>query len=110
MSHQAIGLQRLLTAGLANRALVRVQNPVRLSDISEPEPDLAVVRPRDDDYADAHPIAADVFLIVEVADTTLTFDRSQKAPLYALAGITEYCWSIRPGHVWFLIRASAPRR
>jgi Uma2 family endonuclease len=83
-------LTRLLVPSVGDRGLVRVQLPVRLSDISEPEPDLAVVRPRRDDYAAGHPGPADTLLIVEVADTTVDFDRNTKAPLYALAGIGEY--------------------
>ncbi len=66
-----------------------MQNPVRLSEISEPEPTSRWFHPRDDDYATAQPRAEQVFLMVEVADTTVAFDRAQKAPLYALAGIQE---------------------
>lgn len=83
-------LDRLLMRGVGDQALVRVQNPVRLSDLSEPEPDLAVVRPRPDDYAAAHPGPGDVLLLTEVADTTVGFDRGEKAPLYAVSGIPEY--------------------
>lgn len=83
-------LDQLLTRAVGDHALVRVQNPVRLSDLSEPEPDLAIVRPRADFYASAHPGPADTLLVVEVAETTVGFDREEKAPLYALAGIPEY--------------------
>lgn len=68
---------------------VRVQNPIRLSDISEPQPDVALLRWRDDFYRGAHPTPADVLLVVEVADATLTADRKVKLPLYASAGIAE---------------------
>jgi Uma2 family endonuclease len=68
---------------------VRVQNPVWLSDFSEPQPDLALVHWRDDFYRGAHPSPADVLLVVEVADTTVITDRSIKLPLYARAGIRE---------------------
>lgn len=78
-----------LITRLAGRAVVRIQNPVRLSAGSEPEPDLALVRPRPGRYAAAHPAPEDVFLIVEVADTTLRYDREVKLPLYAGAGIPE---------------------
>ncbi len=71
-------------------ALVSIQNPVVLDDASEPEPDLALLSPRDDDYARQHPRPGDVFLLVEVADTTEAFDRSTKLSLYAQAGISEY--------------------
>ncbi len=80
-------LQRLL----GDRHLVRVQNPIRLGESSEPQPDIAVVRDRS--YAAAHPEAADVLLLIEVADTTLDFDRDVKLPLYARHGIPE-CWLI----------------
>jgi Uma2 family endonuclease len=75
---------------LGERALIRVQNPVRLTDLSEPEPDVALLRPRADDYASAHPGPGDVLLIIEVAETTLAFDRGTKLRLYTAAGIPEY--------------------
>jgi Uma2 family endonuclease len=94
------GINQLLVRGVGDRGLVAIQNPVRLSDISEPEPDVAVLRPRPDNYTEAHPAPADVLLIVEVADTTVGFDRGMKAPLYALAGVPDY-WlvNIPAGHV-----------
>lgn len=83
-------LNRLLTKGVEARGLMAVQSPVRLDDLSEPEPDVGVLRPRADDYTATHPGPDDVLLVVEVADTTLTFDRDTKTPLYAAAGIPEY--------------------
>ena len=74
---------------LAGRAIVSVQNPVRLSTGSEPEPDIALLRPRADRYAAGLPGPDAVFLLVEVADTTLRYDRETKLPLYAEAGIPE---------------------
>lgn len=71
------------------RAIVRVQGPIRLDDYSEPEPDLALLRPRADFYAMGHPGPADVFLIVEVMDTSAASDRTVKLALYARAGIAE---------------------
>jgi Uma2 family endonuclease len=85
----------LLFAPLGGRALVAVQNPVTLGSHSEPQPDLALLRPRADFYAHAHPTAADLFLVVEVADTTAAADRSVKLPLYARAGIPEV-WLVDP--------------
>ena len=82
-------LTQLFVVRVAERAIVRVQNPVRLSDYSEPEPDLALLRPQPDFYAAAHPGPADVLLIVEVADTSVGVDRATKMPLYARAGISE---------------------
>ena len=70
--------------------LVRSQNPIRLSDLSEPLPDVSVVRHRPDKYRAAHPRPEDVLLVVEVSDSTLEFDLGQKAKVYAEAGIVEY--------------------
>lgn len=83
-------INRLLVQGVGDQGLVTVQNPVRLSDLSEPQPDLSVVRSRSDDYTTAHPGPPDAYLIIEVADTSVGFDRGEKMPLYALAGIPEY--------------------
>ena len=82
-------LTRLLVTKLGDRAVVAVQNPVRLSDLSEPQPDFAVLRPRQGAYADRHPGPADILLLIEVADTSLPVDEQVKAPLYAMAGIPE---------------------
>lgn len=69
--------------------LIRCQNPLRLDDISEPEPDIAILRPRADLYTTTHPGPADVLLVIEVADTSLTYDLGTKVPLYARHGIPE---------------------
>jgi len=82
-------LSRLLNRTVGDIALVSTQNPIRLDDFSEPEPDIALLRLRDDFYRNAHPTPADVLLIIEVADTTLAYDRQVKAPLYAKAGVGE---------------------
>jgi Uma2 family endonuclease len=89
--HAACGdrLNCLLSQRVGGRASVRVQNPIRLDQFSEPQPDIALLRPRADFYAFAHPRPADVFLAVEVADTSVGFDRDVKSPLYARAGIPE---------------------
>jgi Uma2 family endonuclease len=68
--------------------VVRVQMPLAISSDSEPEPDLAVVTGTPRDYRDEHPNTAE--LVVEIADTTLTYDRTKKTALYAQAGIQEY--------------------
>ncbi|MBK8540485.1 MAG: Uma2 family endonuclease [Ardenticatenia bacterium] len=78
-----------LIGRLAESPLIASQNPIRLSNISEPEPDVAVLRFRGDDYSDSHPEPQDVLLLIEVADSSLAVDRSIKAPLYAAAGIPE---------------------
>lgn len=82
-------LTALLVRAVSPGAIVRVQNPIRLGDRSEPEPDLCVLRPRDDYYAEAHPGPADVLLIVEVSDPSAGYDRATKLPLYAGAGVPE---------------------
>jgi Uma2 family endonuclease len=82
-------LVRLLIERLGRSAIVGAQDPIRLSDDSEPQPDVAVLRPREDFYAGALPRGEDVLLIVEVAEASLFFDRTVKLPLYAEAGIPE---------------------
>jgi Uma2 family endonuclease len=82
-------LNGIFSVGVGARAIVAVQNPVRLSDLSEPQPDLAVLEPRADAYASGHPRAHDVLLLIEVADSSLPVDRHVKAPLYAVSGIRE---------------------
>jgi Uma2 family endonuclease len=68
---------------------VRCQNPLRLDDLSEPEPDLTILRPRADCYTTAHPGPADVLLVIEVADSSPAYDLDTKVPLYARHGIPE---------------------
>ena len=82
-------LSRFLNRTIGDIALVSIQNPIRLNDFSEPQPDVVLLQLRDDFYRGAHPTPADVLLIIEVADTTLEYDRQVKAPLYAKAGIAE---------------------
>jgi Uma2 family endonuclease len=79
-------LSSTLIPRLVDRATVRIQSPIALSDVSEPEPDVAVVPLGD--YRDAHPDRA--LLIIEVADSSVRKDRKIKAPLYASAGVPEY--------------------
>ena len=74
----------------ADVAIIRIQSHVRLGEHDQPEPDLALLRPRADFYTTSSPTPADVFLLIEVAVTTLRYDRNRKAPLYARAGIPEY--------------------
>jgi Uma2 family endonuclease len=82
-------LIRLFTLLAQGRWLVAAQDPVRLSDDSEPEPDLTLLRPAPDDYTSQHPGPEDVLLLVEVADASLPYDRSEKLPAYGRAGIAE---------------------
>ncbi|TAG73737.1 MAG: Uma2 family endonuclease [Runella slithyformis] len=74
---------------LARRARVRVQEPIILSDDSEPEPDVVIAR-RSDNYVSSHPLAADILLVIEVSDSTLKYDRRTKLSLYAESGISDY--------------------
>ena len=71
------------------KLLVGVQDPIRLNDFSEPQPDITLLSWRDDFYKSLHPTPADVLLVIEVADSTVETDRSYKIPLYAQAGIAE---------------------
>jgi Uma2 family endonuclease len=82
-------LTKLLERLAGDRAIVWVQNPVQVNAYSEPLPDVALLKPRDDFYAQANPQAADVFLIIEVADSSVEYDRDIKIPLYAEASIAE---------------------
>jgi Uma2 family endonuclease len=82
-------LNRLFQGRAGEQVLVSIQNPVRLGHDSEPEPDLALLHPRDDAYASEHPGPEDVIIVVEVADTSLQFDRDIKLPLYAAADLPE---------------------
>jgi Uma2 family endonuclease len=80
-------LTRMLVMKGGDEAIVSVQNPVRLNEYNEPQPDLTVIRPRD--YRESLPTPEDVLLLIEVSDTTLAYDRGVKLPLYARAGIRE---------------------
>lgn len=83
-------LGQLLTVRLVSRALVFVQSPVVLTEDTEPQPDLAVVRRRAVPYKEREAHADDVLLLIEVADSSLAYDRTTKLRLYAAAGIPEY--------------------
>ncbi|MCC7104872.1 MAG: Uma2 family endonuclease [Chloroflexi bacterium] len=82
-------VRRRLERGAVGQLDVRVQNPIRLDDFSEPVPDVVIVQPRADFYAARHPGPRDVFLVIEVSDTSAGYDRSKKAALYGRAGIPE---------------------
>lgn len=71
------------------RVTIRVQDPVRLGEFSAPQPDIVVAHRRDDRYAGGHPEPEDVLLLVEVSESSLSYDRDVKLPLYARAGIPE---------------------
>lgn len=82
-------LTKLFSAQIRDRAEVWVQNPVQLDDFNEPEPDLALVRAPLDRYLSAKPGPEDVFLLIEVSQTSVDADRTIKMPLYAKAGYPE---------------------
>ncbi|MEO0488267.1 MAG: Uma2 family endonuclease, partial [Cyanobacteria bacterium J06659_2] len=83
-------IEKLLEHRLGDRILVRLQDPIQLDEFSEPEPDIAVVHPKLNFYAEGHPTPAEVYLLIEVADTTLSHDLGIKANLYAAGGIADY--------------------
>lgn len=83
-------LNHLWMSVLGERAVVQVQNPIELAEEdTEVQPDVTLLQPRADFYTRRHPVATDVLLLIEVADTTLARDRRVKIPLYARAGIRE---------------------
>ena len=83
-------LNELVARALADgRVQVRIQGPLRLDRRNEPQPDLMLLRPRPDRYRSGHPTAADVLLLVEVADSSLAYDRGPKLALYARHGVPE---------------------
>ena len=82
-------LNSLFSEKLGRRAVVSVQNPIRLNDESMPQPDIALLIPRNDKYRGGVPSPADILLVVEVAESSLRYDRIRKQRLYALAGISE---------------------
>lgn len=86
-------LAQTLTLQLAGQAILRVQDPIHLGNLSVPQPDLAVVKAKVDFYRDRHPVADDVLLLIEVSDSTADYDLKVKVPLYARHGIGE-CWLI----------------
>lgn len=83
-------LTQVITAAVGKSAIVSVQQPVRLSRSTEPQPDLAVLRARKDFYSGNHPTAVDVLLLVEVSDSSVRYDRQIKLPLYARHGVREF--------------------
>jgi Uma2 family endonuclease len=74
---------------LSERVQVSIQNPIDLDEHTQPQPDLVLLLPRNDFYATGHPTAADILLLVEVAETSDEYDRQIKVPLYARHGINE---------------------
>ena len=82
---------RWFTQKLSVRAVVRIQLPVRLSELSEPEPDVALAVLDADEYGDHHPTPKEILFILEISFSSLELDRVYKKRLYAQAGIRQYC-------------------
>lgn len=93
---------------LGRTAVVRVQDPIRLGDLSEPQPDIAVVSARKDFYVGGHPGPEDVLLLIEVADTSADFDRDRKVPAYARWKIPEVLLVDLPNRRIEVFRSPAP--
>jgi len=83
-------LIRELPRLLAGQATIQCQDPILLPSGSEPEPDFAMVKNREDDYLASHPTPEDILLVIEIADSSLSYDREVKLPLYAEAGIADF--------------------
>ncbi|HZU77685.1 MAG TPA: Uma2 family endonuclease [Dehalococcoidia bacterium] len=95
-----------LARALPESARIRIQSPIRVSGFSLPEPDIAIVRANRGPRGKRHPEPSEIFLVVEVSDSTLRFDRTVKLPLYARAGIPEV-WIVDLVHLQLLVfRAS----
>jgi Uma2 family endonuclease len=91
----------LLLRSVGDRAFVDVQNPLGISEDNDFYPDVVLVKPRADNYASEVPGASDALLVIEVADTTLRFDRSIKKPRYAAAGVPElWIVDLEGSRVW----------
>jgi Uma2 family endonuclease len=83
-------INKLFTKLVSDNLFTSVQDPLQLDDLSEPEPDFMLLKPNGDCYKTRHPVADDVLLLIEVADSSLNFDQNQKLRLYACHGIPEY--------------------
>jgi Uma2 family endonuclease len=82
-------LNTMLSKRIPPTAIISIQDPIRLGDYTEPQPDVALLHYRDDFYAHAHPVADDVLMVIEVADGSIAYDRDEKLPRYAAAHIAE---------------------
>jgi Uma2 family endonuclease len=82
-------INAVLTDRLRGQVIVGIQDPVHLNEYSEPQPDISILKLNPDFYLSAHPQVDEIYLLIEVSDTTLELDRTVKLPLYAIAGIIE---------------------
>jgi Uma2 family endonuclease len=101
-------LNKLFNELFGRVALVQVQDPIRLGKRSEPLPDVALVQPRADFYTKGHPEPEDIFLLVEVAQSSLEKDQKIKIPMYARAGIAEVWLVHLMGQVVYMYRKPSP--
>ncbi len=83
-------LTEILVPALVKQAIVRIQNPVRINQWNEPEPDISILNRRKGRYLSEHPSPADILAVIEVSDTTYEFDKNVKLPMYAGCGIPVY--------------------
>ncbi len=83
-------MNRKLMRLLGDNAIISVQDPIHIDDYNEPEPDIALLKPREDFYAESHPAPQDVLLLVEVSDSTVEYDREIKKSIYAKVEIAEF--------------------
>ena len=100
--------ERFITK-LAGRATVSIQNSIRLSDTTVPQPDIAVLKRRDDFYKKKQVSWEDALLVIEVSDTTLRHDRNRKLPLYAKAQVLEVWIEVLKRHLMYIYRDSGPQ-
>ena len=81
---------RLFERAFGDQVAIRKEDPIILDDYSEPEPDLVLARPDKREYAERHPTVGDILLVIEVADSSLSYDRDEKGLAYARAGLTQF--------------------
>ena len=89
-SGRVMRLNAMIHRVLGDRMLLSVHSPFEFRPSNLPRPDVMLLRPREDYYSTSHPTAADTLLLIEVADSSLSYDRNTKMPVYAQAGIQEY--------------------
>jgi Uma2 family endonuclease len=82
---------RCFNRSLGERVIISVQDPILLNDFSEPEPDIVLHATPDDRYLENHPTPKDIFLVLEIADSSLAYDRDVKCPLFARNGVIHFC-------------------
>jgi Uma2 family endonuclease len=92
LRHAAIinRLTKFLVSDVGNQGIVSIQNSFRIPEYSEPEPDILILKPRDDFYAEKFPLPEDILLLIEIADSSLCYDQTTKLTLYAEHNIDEY--------------------